>query len=93
MKPFNEFNERLKPDGSDDELQGVNDEGLGDFIDAVYKLRKAARFDKKEFQNYMEQAFYRSQDWPRDAKQVGKMLEQITKAAEKVSIQVDRWGR
>ena len=93
MKPFNEFNERLGDDGSDDELQGVNDEGLGDFIDAVYKLRKAARFDKKEFQNYMEQAFYRSQDWPRDAKQVGKMLEQITKAAEKVSIQVDRWGR
>jgi hypothetical protein len=39
----------------------------------------------------MEQSFYRSQDWPRDAKQVGKMLEQITQAAIKVSKMVDRW--
>ena len=91
MKPFKKFNERLGDDGSDDELQGVNDEGLGDFIDAVYKLRKAARFDKKEFQYYMEQAFYRSQDWPRDAKQVGKLLVDITQAAMKVSKMVDRW--
>ena len=91
MKPFKKFNERLGDDGSDDELQGVNDEGLGDFKDAVYKITKVARFDKKEFQHHMEQSFYRSQDWPRDAKQVGKMLEQITQASIKVSKMVDRW--
>ena len=59
MKQFKEYNERLGDDGSDDELSGVNDEGLGDFKDAVYKITKVARFDKKEFQTHMAGAFYR----------------------------------
>ena len=40
----------------------------------------------------MEQSFYRSEDWPRDAKQVGKLLVDITQAAIKVSKMVDKWG-
>ena len=91
MKKFKEYNERLNPDGSDTGLSGVNDEGLGDFKDAVYKIRKFARFDKNEFQYHMEQSFYRSEDWPKDAKQVGKLLVDITKSIGKVSKMVDRW--
>ena len=92
MEKFKEYNERLNPDGSDTELSGVNDEGLGAFKDIVYKITKIARFDKKEFQYHMEQSFYRSEDWPRDAKQVGKLLVDITQAAIKVSKMVDKWG-
>ena len=40
----------------------------------------------------MEQSFYRSEDWPKDAKQVGKLLVDITQAAIKVSKMVDKWG-
>tara|TARA_B100000470_G_C19600490_1_gene306393 strand:- start:6 stop:278 length:273 start_codon:yes stop_codon:yes gene_type:complete len=90
MKPFNEFNERLDNDGSDDELQGVNDEGLNKFQDEV-KVLWDASFGKKGFQTAMEQSFYRSQDWPKDAKQVGKTLEQIDKAIYKVSKMIERW--
>jgi len=90
MKPFNEFNERLDNDGSDDELQGVNDEGLNKFQDEV-KVLWDASFGKKGFQMAMEQSFYRSQDWPKDAKQVGKTLEQIDKAIYKVSKMIERW--
>ena len=90
MKPFNEFNERLGDDGSDDELQGVNDEGLNKFQDEV-KVLWDASFGKKGFQMAMEQSFYRSQDWPKDAKQVGKTLEQIDKAIYKVSKMIERW--
>ena len=91
MEKFKEYNERLNPDGSDPGLSGVNDEGLGAFKDIVYKITKIARFDKKEFQYHMEQSFYRSEDWPRDAKQVGKTLEQIDKAIYKVSKMIERW--
>ena len=91
MEKFKEYNERLNPDGSDTGLSGVNDEGLGEFKDVIYKIVKAARFDKKEFQHHMEQSFYRSEDWPKDAKQVGKLLVDITKSIGKVSKMVDRW--
>ena len=90
MKPFKKFNERLGDDGSDDELQGVNDEGLNKFQDEV-KVLWDASFGKKGFQTAMEQSFYRSQDWPKDAKQVGKTLEQIDKAIYKVLKMIERW--
>ena len=92
MKKFKEYNERLNPDGSDTGLSGVNDEGLGAFKDIVYKITKIARFDKKEFQYHMDASFYSSEDWPKDAKQVGKLLVDNTQAAIKVSKMVDKWG-
>ena len=89
-KEYKEINERLDPDGSAPGLTGINDEGLGEFQDAVQALQDAS-IDKSKFEYYMSQAFYRSQDLPRDVKQVGKTLEQIHKAMAKVSKMINRW--
>ena len=90
LTAFKEYNERLGDDGSDDELSGVNDEGLNKFQDEI-KVLWDASFGKQGFKSAMEQSFYRSQDWPKDAKQVGKYLEQIDKAIYKVSKMVGKW--
>ena len=88
MEKFKEYNERLNPDGSDPGLSGVNEKGILEFKDAIWDLR----FDKSEFRDHMEQSFYSSQDWPKDAKQVGKQLEQINKLVMKVFNIVDKWA-
>ena len=91
MKTFKEIiNERLDDEGRDLGLTGINDEGLGEFQDAVQALLDAS-INKSKFEYYMTQTFYRSEDWTRDAKQVGKILEQIHKAVTKVSKMIDRW--
>ena len=90
MKTYKEVNERLDPDGSDPGLTGINDEGLGEFQDAVQALQDAS-IDKSKFEYYMVRTFFRSEDWTRDAKQVGKTLEQIHKAIAKVSKMINRW--
>ena len=90
MKQFKEFNERLRDDGSEEGLTGVNDEGLMAFKEVLDNLW-ASSFSKKRFQDAMAHAFYRSEDWPKDAKQVGKYLEQIDKTIHKVRMSVKRW--
>ena len=90
MKTYKEINERLDDEGRDLGLTGINDEGLGEFQDAVQALKNAS-IDKNKFDYYMVRTFYRSEDWTRDAKGVGKTLEQIHKAIAKVSKTIDRW--
>ena len=90
MKTYKEMMERLDDEGRDLGLTGINDEGLGEFQDAVQALQNAS-IDKNKFDYYMVRTFYRSEDWTRDAKQVGKTLEQIHKAIAKVSKMIDRW--
>ena len=90
MKSYKEMMERLDDEGRDLGLTGINDEGLGEFQDAVQALQNAS-IDKNKFDYYMVRTFYRSEDWTRDAKQVGKTLEQIHKAIAKVSKMIDRW--
>ena len=90
MKTYKEINERLDDEGRDLGLTGINDEGLGEFQDAVQALQNAS-IDKGKFEYYMVRTFYRSEDWTRDAKQVGKTLEQIHKAIAKVSKMINRW--
>ena len=90
MKSYKELMERLDDECRDLGLTGINDEGLGEFQDAVQALQNAS-IDKNKFDYYMVQTFYRSEDWTRDAKQVGKTLEQIHKAIAKVSKMIDRW--